>query len=131
VDVEGMARLGGEGHEGDAMTNPHDTPELREKFTTWWNQLFDGDFVLWNDDGPEWPHMWDSWTSWLACRAANAPEVAELVGLLRKGRELYEAACEEGFQVYGVPEKHKAARDRTREILDQYDAAIAKHGGNA
>lgn len=52
--------------------------------------------------------------------------VAELVALLRQGKELAEAARDATF--YSGEKMKRAIADRDR-ILDQYDAAIAKHGG--
>lgn len=55
--------------------------------------------------------------------------VAELVALLRMGRELAEASRDiEVFRHVGQGKMERATDDVNR-ILGQYDAAIAKHGG--
>lgn len=58
--------------------------------------------------------------------AAFAPVVAELVALLRMGKELAEAARD---STQGTPQKRYRAASEANAILERYDAAIAKNGG--
>ncbi len=55
--------------------------------------------------------------------------VAELVGLLRMGQELKDAAYDEGQYAIYDPPQHKEARVESLRIIALYNAAIAKHGG--
>lgn len=112
------------------MSNPHDTPDdpicgncgnplskhfpeqCGHKWTIYCNKVTNGDVFT---EEPSYEQQLEA-------------DIAELVGLLRMGRELSEASRD---TLQGTPAKRIRALEHTNRIIALYDAAIDKHGGNA
>lgn len=105
----------------------HDTPEQRKKFEAYMVACGRSAVITWENDRPVWSSDRCDWHTWLHCCEANETTVAELVALLRMGRELSRSSRDiEAF--FAAVNRDRATADVNR-ILGQYDEAIATHGG--